>query len=267
MKYKPKIKSRNAFTIVELVIVIAVIAILAAVLIPTFASVIRKARDARLEAELNAKEKENIIDSILNNEDSTKVGSEKEALMLSHNGFAMQVIRLENEDTDTAYAFKFKYGITEERMSYCREQYNALVRAAEELNGTIGDRQALFYIGHSHSINILTVSMREFVYDSRYYYWPAMQMLNIETGTVTFTKDYLLYVVERSKAQESPANVTDSNQPYPINIAAGLYCGSRVPLLSFDMLFYFNGDYDDPKFTFCTPEVLLEYNRAQGNTD
>ena len=36
-------KDRRAFTIVELVIVIAVIAILAAVLIPTFASVIENA--------------------------------------------------------------------------------------------------------------------------------------------------------------------------------------------------------------------------------
>lgn len=37
-------KQRKAFTIVELVIVIAVIAILAAVLIPTFSGVIRRAK-------------------------------------------------------------------------------------------------------------------------------------------------------------------------------------------------------------------------------
>lgn len=37
-------KSRKGFTIVELVIVIAVIAILAAVLIPTFSGLIRKAK-------------------------------------------------------------------------------------------------------------------------------------------------------------------------------------------------------------------------------
>ena len=36
-------KSKKGFTIVELVIVIAVIAILAAVLIPTFANLIRQA--------------------------------------------------------------------------------------------------------------------------------------------------------------------------------------------------------------------------------
>ncbi len=39
-------KNKKGFTIVELVIVIAVIAILAAVLIPTFSSVIKKANDS-----------------------------------------------------------------------------------------------------------------------------------------------------------------------------------------------------------------------------
>ena len=39
-------KSKKGFTIVELVIVIAVIAILAAVLIPTFSSLIKKANES-----------------------------------------------------------------------------------------------------------------------------------------------------------------------------------------------------------------------------
>ena len=47
-----KKSTRRAFTIVELVIVIAVIAILAAVLIPTFGSIIQQANDARAESEL-----------------------------------------------------------------------------------------------------------------------------------------------------------------------------------------------------------------------
>lgn len=47
-----KKSTRRAFTIVELVIVIAVIAILAAVLIPTFATIIGQANDARAESEL-----------------------------------------------------------------------------------------------------------------------------------------------------------------------------------------------------------------------
>lgn len=48
-------KKKRGFTIIELVIVIAVIAILAGVLIPTFSSVIEKAnRTARLENARNA---------------------------------------------------------------------------------------------------------------------------------------------------------------------------------------------------------------------
>ena len=41
------LKNKKGFTIVELVIVIAVIAILAAVLIPTFSNVIQKANDSK----------------------------------------------------------------------------------------------------------------------------------------------------------------------------------------------------------------------------
>ena len=47
-----KKQSKKAFTVIELVIVIAVIAILAAVLIPTFASLISDAQDAAASAEL-----------------------------------------------------------------------------------------------------------------------------------------------------------------------------------------------------------------------
>ncbi len=46
--------NKKGFTIVELVVVIAVIAILAAVLIPTFSGVTGKAKDAALKADLKA---------------------------------------------------------------------------------------------------------------------------------------------------------------------------------------------------------------------
>lgn len=49
------LKNKKGFTIVELVIVIAVIAILAAVLIPTFSGVVEKANESkRLQAARNA---------------------------------------------------------------------------------------------------------------------------------------------------------------------------------------------------------------------
>lgn len=52
-----KKSNRKGFTIVELVIVIAVIAILAAVLIPTFASIVKKANDSSVQQALAAARK------------------------------------------------------------------------------------------------------------------------------------------------------------------------------------------------------------------
>ena len=51
-------KNRKGFTITELVIVIAVIAILAAVLIPTFSGVVDKAQESAAKQELVAAYKE-----------------------------------------------------------------------------------------------------------------------------------------------------------------------------------------------------------------
>lgn len=55
---KKLMKNKKGFTIVELVIVIAVIAILAAVLIPTFAGVIEKANESAVMQKAAAKYKE-----------------------------------------------------------------------------------------------------------------------------------------------------------------------------------------------------------------
>ena len=46
MNFKMRKNNRKGFTIVELVIVIAVIAILAGVLIPTFSGIVEKAKQA-----------------------------------------------------------------------------------------------------------------------------------------------------------------------------------------------------------------------------
>ena len=63
-----KVQNKRAFTIVELVIVIAVIAILAAVLIPTFTSIIEKAEESRRLQQLVNKQKEDFIESMLGEE-------------------------------------------------------------------------------------------------------------------------------------------------------------------------------------------------------
>lgn len=51
-------KNKKGFTIVELVIVIAVIAILAAVLIPTFSGIVEKSKKSAVEQEAHNKYKE-----------------------------------------------------------------------------------------------------------------------------------------------------------------------------------------------------------------
>ena len=60
-----KKKRSRGFTIVELVIVIAVIAILAGVLIPTFASVVRKAKESAALQDIKNEQKEQLVESIL----------------------------------------------------------------------------------------------------------------------------------------------------------------------------------------------------------
>ena len=59
-------KTKKGFTIVELVIVIAIIAILAAVLIPTFANVIKKANDSAYEQERTNQQIADIIEKVDN---------------------------------------------------------------------------------------------------------------------------------------------------------------------------------------------------------
>ena len=63
-----KKNKRRGFTIVELVIVIAVIAILAAVLIPTYANLVKKANEAKAQAEAKNLITEMLADILLGKE-------------------------------------------------------------------------------------------------------------------------------------------------------------------------------------------------------
>ena len=65
-----KKNKRRGFTIVELVIVIAVIAILAAVLIPTYVNLVKKANEAKAQAEAKNLVTEMLTNIILGNKDS-----------------------------------------------------------------------------------------------------------------------------------------------------------------------------------------------------
>ena len=68
-----KRNNKKGFTIVELVVVIAVIAILAAVLIPTFSGVTEKAKGAALNADLNAAYSQYTSEKSLEEEDVATV--------------------------------------------------------------------------------------------------------------------------------------------------------------------------------------------------
>ncbi len=63
-------KFKKGFTIIELVIVIAVIAILAAVLIPTFSGVVRRAKESAALQESTAAFYEKMIDPLLEGKDT-----------------------------------------------------------------------------------------------------------------------------------------------------------------------------------------------------
>lgn len=78
---------RQGFTIVELVIVIAVIAILAGVLIPTFSNVIQKAKDSRDQQDALNIYKEQVLALKADNEleDTNKNGKEEVLVVLREN--------------------------------------------------------------------------------------------------------------------------------------------------------------------------------------
>lgn len=73
-----KIDKKRAFTIVELVIVIALISILAAVLVPTFSAVIREAKDSYIMQNDRNKLLQNFIESTLDGEEYTTAEIESE---------------------------------------------------------------------------------------------------------------------------------------------------------------------------------------------
>ncbi|MBR2371198.1 MAG: type II secretion system protein [Clostridia bacterium] len=271
--------SKRAFTIIELVIVIAVISILAAVLIPTFASMIRKAKDARLEAELNGKEKENIAESVLGSDGTTTEEPERSSTpILSYNGFAMQVIRLPDQDTEDAYAFKFKFGITKERVSELRKEFDdkkdslESVGAVDTYEGTFSIAYLGFgsqWVGEGPFNNIFSSALSEFIYNPNSYYWVEYSILNAESKTVMIKKNRLLETIESVDApfEDMPENAVSDNiyvLPITADVAALQF---NENLIKFDILFYYNENAENPEFIFCTPEILLEHNRAQGNID
>ena len=102
-----KKKLKKGFTLVELVIVIAVIAILSAVLIPTFGNVISNANDsAAFSTASNALTQ--YTTSMASNHQSTDLPDGYVIVLKENKTFGSNLTAL--EDKDVAYTFKFEHG-------------------------------------------------------------------------------------------------------------------------------------------------------------
>ena len=89
---------RRGFTIVELVIVVAVIAVLAAVLIPTFSGIIEKARESAAMQEALGAYTEYLIDHAAEGNDAEYIFYKTEnKVVVLHNGAAVNVYKTEQE--------------------------------------------------------------------------------------------------------------------------------------------------------------------------
>ena len=76
--------NQKGFSIVELAIVIAVIAILAAVMIPTFSNLVEKAKDNRALQEVKSAYTATLTNDLMNS--TAVVYGHKEAIVVEHNG-------------------------------------------------------------------------------------------------------------------------------------------------------------------------------------
>lgn len=97
-----KMKNKKGFTLMEMLIVVAIIAILIAIAIPTFASSLNKARVATDEANIRAGYASVMADVLMNENDKTATTGETEKV------YTLKVDGSVDSDTGAAAAYECK---------------------------------------------------------------------------------------------------------------------------------------------------------------
>ena len=155
-----KKKLKKGFTLVELVIVIAVIAILSAVLIPTFGNVISNANDsAAFSTASNALTQ--YTTSMASNHQSTDLPDGYIVVLKENKEFGSSLSAL--DEKDVAYTFKFEHG--------------ALVQYSNEANKTKWE-----YKNISNDIVALNSKYKSTLEDGKF-------VVDSSTGKATITPD------------------------------------------------------------------------------
>ncbi len=116
-------KTKRGFTIVELVIVIAVIAILAAILIPVFANVTESANEASLKTEIRNAYSAFVADAALNGEEYLEI--EDYIFYDGETYYAWTVIEADEDADPPVEAFEgWKEAATDPTGNPIAEDYN-----------------------------------------------------------------------------------------------------------------------------------------------
>lgn len=125
-----KQKPTNGMTLVELVIVIAVIAILAAVLIPTFSNIIEKTNNTKLIENAKNKYQMYLIDDPFNLNNNTVIIKENDQCIIYINGTLYNGIYTYNESKDILFNIYNEYIIFEQ---YNKDNNIIIVKQNENL--------------------------------------------------------------------------------------------------------------------------------------
>ena len=139
--------NKKGFTIVELVIVIAVIAILSAVLIPTFSGVVADANKTAVVADAKAAYQQYMADNISNYEKDVVYVDEGKKLVVIIKDSQIAEVTINNEKTSAI-----------EVTALTVEAYKAAAANANTTGWTVDTVEAIEGYTNLYAINLVTVT-------------------------------------------------------------------------------------------------------------